>query len=77
MSNLLQKYAYPLTGIVIGAMAGYAYWYFIGCTGDVCPIYSVWYRSTAYGAVMGGLLGSVVQDVITSWRKRKNAEVQE
>lgn len=44
-------------GIVIGGLAGYLYYYFIGCDGT-CPISSNPYRSILYGSVMGTLLGS-------------------
>lgn len=44
-------------GIVLGGLAGYLYYYFIGCDGT-CPISSNPYRSILYGSVMGTLLGS-------------------
>ncbi|MEN9875521.1 MAG: hypothetical protein RLZZ529_518 [Bacteroidota bacterium] len=43
-------------GIVIGALAGYAYYYFVGCASGTCAITSKPLNSTLYGAVMGGLL---------------------
>jgi len=49
-----------LGGILLGALGGYAYWYFIGCNTGSCPITSIWYHSAAYGAMMGGLLGNIV-----------------
>jgi len=52
-----------LGGILLGALGGYAYWYFIGCNTGSCPITSIWYHSTAYGAFMGGLLGNIVTPV--------------
>ena len=39
-----------------GALAGFAYYYFIGCSTGTCPITSSPYISTAYGAVIGLLL---------------------
>ena len=48
-----------LGGVALGALGGYAYWYFIGCNTGSCPITSIWYHSTAYGAMMGGLLGNI------------------
>lgn len=44
-------------GIVIGGLAGYLYYYFIGCDGT-CPISSNPIRSILYGSVVGTLLGS-------------------
>lgn len=48
-----------LTGILIGAAAGYIYWKTIGCNSGTCLITSKWANSTAYGALMGGLLFSI------------------
>lgn len=45
-----------LIGAVLGAAAGFAYWYFVGCAGGNCPITSSPYISTLYGAGMGALL---------------------
>lgn len=45
-----------LIGIVIGAFAGYAYYYFVGCASGTCAITSKPINSTLYGSLMGGLL---------------------
>jgi hypothetical protein len=42
--------------LLIGAAAGFAYYYFIGCNSGTCPITSNPYISTTYGAAMGLLL---------------------
>ena len=42
-------------GILLGASAGFAYWYFIGCTSGSCPITSSPVNSTIYGVLMGVL----------------------
>ncbi len=36
-----------------GALGGFAYYYFIGCTSGACPISSNPWISSGYGAVMG------------------------
>ncbi len=41
--------------IVLGAIGGYAYWYFIGCASGACPITGNPWISTAYGAFIGSL----------------------
>jgi hypothetical protein len=51
--NTLLKWAIPTA---IGAVAGYAYYYYIGCINGTCPITSNPYISTLYGGVMGFLL---------------------
>jgi hypothetical protein len=43
-------------GVILGAIAGYAYYYFVGCASGTCAITSKPLNSTLYGAVMGGLL---------------------
>lgn len=44
------------TGILMGAIAGYAYYHFVGCTSGSCAITSKPLNSTLYGSLMGGLL---------------------
>lgn len=41
-------------GIAIGAVGGWTWWYFFGCTNG-CAITSSPLNSTLYGALMGGL----------------------
>jgi hypothetical protein len=41
---------------LIGALGGYAYYYFIGCSSGRCPISSNPWISTMYGAGMGFIL---------------------
>jgi uncharacterized protein YacL len=50
-----------LLGIVIGAVLGYAYYRFIGCSSGACPITSNPYISSIYGAVMGVLLSGALK----------------
>ncbi len=45
-----------IIGAVLGAVAGYTYWNFIGCTSGTCAITSKPVNSTLYGALLGGLL---------------------
>lgn len=51
-----------IVGIVVGAIGGYLYWYFIGCNSGTCMITSSPVNSTLYGGVMGAL-------VINTFRK--------
>ncbi len=43
-------------GTVVGAIAGYFYYFYIGCASGTCAITSKPLNSTLYGALMGGLL---------------------
>jgi C4-dicarboxylate transporter len=53
----MTKKAILLTGlgIAIGALAGYAYYFYVGCASGTCAITSKPFNAL-YGAVMGGLL---------------------
>jgi C4-dicarboxylate transporter len=54
----MTKKALLLTGIgiAIGALAGYAYYFYVGCASGTCAITSKPLNSTLYGALMGGLI---------------------
>lgn len=54
----MTKKALLLTGIgiAIGALAGYAYYFYVGCASGTCAITSKPLNSTLYGAIMGGLI---------------------
>ncbi|NCT95090.1 MAG: hypothetical protein GXC72_11745 [Chitinophagaceae bacterium] len=51
----------PIAGALTGALAGYVYWKFIGCTTGSCAITSRPLNSTLYFAVLGMLLFSLFQ----------------
>jgi hypothetical protein len=48
-----------LIGIVVGAIAGYLYYYYIGCRSGSCPINSNPWVSTLWGALIGYLGGDM------------------
>ncbi len=48
-----------LIGALVGAIAGYLYYYLIGCSTGSCAITSNPFNSSIYGLVMGYLLVSV------------------
>lgn len=43
-------------GIIIGTIAGYLYYYYVGCASGTCAITSKPLNSSLYGGLMGGLL---------------------
>ncbi|HRD06642.1 MAG: DUF6132 family protein [Saprospiraceae bacterium] len=51
-----------IIGVILGSIGGYAYYYFVGCASGSCAITSNPINSTAYGALMGGLLFSSIFD---------------
>lgn len=50
-----------ILGIFTGAIGGYLYYYFVGCSSGTCAITSKPINSTLYGAMMGGLLINIFQ----------------
>ncbi len=50
------KHLKSIIGIIVGAAAGFGYWYLIGCTTGTCAITSSPVNSTIYGGLMGVLL---------------------
>ncbi|MDD3458149.1 MAG: hypothetical protein PHO74_01545 [Weeksellaceae bacterium] len=48
-----------ISGMLIGGLAGFLYWKFVGCHSGNCAITSNPVNSTLYGFVTGGLLFSV------------------
>jgi len=61
------KNKWIIFGVILGAIAGYAYYRQIGCVSGSCPITSKPLNSTVYFSVMGGLLFSLFQ-------KKENAK---
>jgi hypothetical protein len=59
MTLLFQKYKRDLIGITLGAVAGFLYWKFVGCSSGTCMITSKPFNSSLYGAVMGFLVAGI------------------
>ena len=59
MKNFLKKNILTILGVLLGALSGFLYWKFIGCSTGSCAITSNPTNSTLYGAAMGGLLLSI------------------
>jgi hypothetical protein len=56
MQNWIAKYKLYLAGAVVGAVAGFIYWKYVGCVTGSCAITSNPWKSTMYFALMGSLL---------------------
>lgn len=59
MQHWLSRNKWVVLGVALGALAGYVYWQQEGCKSGTCMITAHWDRSTAYGALLGGLLFSI------------------
>ena len=69
--NFLKKNILTITGVLIGSIAGFLYWKFIGCTSGTCYIQSNPFRMTLYGALMGGLVFNIFQPKINKQQHGK------
>lgn len=58
--DLLLKYKKSIAGILLGAAAGYAYWYFYGCVNG-CTITGSALNSSLYFGFMGYLLSGILK----------------
>jgi phage shock protein E len=74
--QLILKYKLAIIGIALGALAGYLYYYFVGCASGTCAITSRPLNSTLYGAMMGGLLLSSFEKENTLNNKNPDNEQQ-
>lgn len=70
----IRKKRISLVFLVVGAIGGFLYWRFVGCTSGTCAIKSVWYWSTLWGAAVGYLVGDFITDIIEKRKKRKAKE---
>jgi len=59
--------------LIPGAIGGYLYWRYIGCTTGSCPITSVWYTSSLYGIILGFVLGNLADERIVK-KQRQNEQ---
>jgi hypothetical protein len=57
--QFLLKYKLTLIGVILGAIGGFAYYYFVGCASGTCAITSKPVNSTLYGALMGALFFNI------------------
>ncbi|MGB0977811.1 MAG: hypothetical protein ACPGVV_00375 [Croceimicrobium sp.] len=61
LKQLFSKFRFTLVGIILGLALGYLYYAQIGCE-DGCTITGSPLNSSLYGALMGGLLLSMIDD---------------
>ena len=73
MKQWIKQNKVALIMLIPGAIGGYLYWRYIGCTTGSCPITSVWYTSSLYGVILGFVLGNLV-DERRAKKQRANEE---
>jgi hypothetical protein len=56
LKKWLIKNKFPLIGVILGAVSGFLYWNFVGCSSGTCAITSSPINSSIYGALMGFLV---------------------
>ena len=59
MTTLIKKYKFDIIGIILGTLAGFLYWKFVGCSSGTCTITSKPINSSLYGALMGYLIAGM------------------
>ncbi len=59
--KLIKRYRLELSGVIVGAAAGWCYWFFVGCSSGSCLISSNPLNSTVYGALVGALAFSLLK----------------
>lgn len=64
--NIIKKYRKQVLGILIGAVLGYCYYFFVGCKSGSCLISSNPFVSVPYGALLGFLF-------VGTFKKKENA----
>ncbi|MFV0593133.1 MAG: DUF6132 family protein [Draconibacterium sp.] len=71
MMEIIKQKKIALIFLVLGAIGGFLYWKFVGCTSGTCAIKSVWYWSTLWGAAVGYLVGDFINDLLAKSKKKK------
>ena len=71
MKDIIKLKRYTILFTLIGAAGGYLYWKYVGCLSGTCPIQSVWYWSTLWGAAFGFLTGDFINDFVVKRKSNK------
>lgn len=63
--NFFFKNRFTFIGFLLGAIGGYAYYHFVGCTSGTCAITSNPLFTVLYGALLVGMFTNIFQDLQT------------
>ena len=74
LKGVFQTKRIQIIFLLAGAVGGFLYWRFVGCTSGTCAIKSVWYWTTLWGAAMGYLVGDFINDIIQKRKKKVESE---
>ena len=61
MKDFIIRHKLSFTGALAGSLAGFLYWYFVGCTSGSCAITSDPLISTGYFALIGVLAAGIFE----------------
>jgi len=74
LKRIIQSNRIQIIFLLAGAVGGFLYWQFVGCSSGTCAIKSVWYWTTLWGAAMGYLIGDLINDIIQKRKKKGEGE---
>lgn len=60
--------------VIIGLIAGFLYYKYVGCVSGACPITANPIISTLYGGILGGLFHSILTEIFIPISKRKDLD---
>ena len=73
MKQFILSHKLESIGAGVGALAGFLYWYFVGCASGNCAIASNPYISSLYGGVLGYLLFGLFDNKKTKDKNYENS----
>lgn len=72
MKKWLLNNKLTVVGVIVGAISGFLYYYFVGCASGTCGITSSPVNSTLYFAVLGGLIMNMIKPTDNSHKENSN-----
>ena len=59
MKEFFKGHGWTIAGIVSGALGGFLYWHFVGCSTGACPLTSNPFITMAYMGFIGWLFSGI------------------